>query len=290
MITPSLQPQLSSMVCQAAHFDTEWFARWAGQIWSGPSYRHAWSPPTRLANLKAMLLPPRLHRKMWEFCAISEVLYQRGMLVPGKRGIGFAVGKEPLSCLFAGYGASILATDLDTTETNDAWAKTGQQVTSLDQIFHPELIDEARFRSLVSFQEVDMRDLRTLKNQKADFLWSSCSFEHLGTLKKGLDYVEEAMSFLVPGGLAVHTTEYNVWSNNKTIEEGDFVIYRRRDIEELAMRLRSKGYILETPDFRSGRRLADIIPDRVPYQAKQHVKLKLGRFVATSMVLVIRKG
>jgi hypothetical protein len=92
------------------------------------------------------------------------------------------------------------------------------------------------------------------------------------------------MSLLVPGAL------YNVLSNIKTIEKGDFVIYRRRDMEELATRLRSKGSLLEAPDFRSGWRLADIIPDRAPYHGKQHVKLKLGSFVATSIVLVIQKG
>jgi len=214
------------------------------------------------------------------------------MLVPGKRGIGFAVGKEPLASLFAGYGVSILATDLDTSATNDTWTKTGQQAVSLEQVYHPALIDEVGFRSRVRFQEVDMRELSDLKNEKADFLWSSCSFEHLGTLKSGFDFVEEAMKLLVPGGLAVHTTEYNVRSNTDTIEAGADVIYRRRDIEELAVRLRSRGYILEAPDFRSGRRVADLRPDKPPFYkwGSQHVKLKIGSFVVTSILLVIQHG
>jgi hypothetical protein len=69
------------------------------------------------------------------------------------------------------------------------------------------------------------------------------------------------------------------------------VIYRRRDIEELAARLRSKGSTLEPPDFRTGRRIADLRPDEPPYHApgSQHVKLTIDSFVATSILLVARK-
>ena len=40
-----------------------------------------------------------------------------------------------------------------------------------------------------------------------DFIWSSCSFEHLGSLGEGERFVLEALRFLKPGGVAVHTTE-----------------------------------------------------------------------------------
>jgi len=45
--------------------------------------------------------PIMLHRKMWEWLFICESLAERGMLRPGRRGLGFGVGREPLVALFA---------------------------------------------------------------------------------------------------------------------------------------------------------------------------------------------
>lgn len=46
----------------------------------------------------------RLNRKIWEWCYVAEALSERGMLLPGRRGLGFAVGQEPLVALFASAG------------------------------------------------------------------------------------------------------------------------------------------------------------------------------------------
>src|SRR5260370_19674515 len=50
---------------------------------------------------------PLLHRKIWEWCFIAQALDDHGMLRPGKRGLGFAVGKEPLPAALAGCGCRI---------------------------------------------------------------------------------------------------------------------------------------------------------------------------------------
>jgi hypothetical protein len=76
-----------------------------------------------------------LHRKLWEWAAISQALDERGMLADGKRGIGFAVGTEPLASLFASRGATIDATDY--LADDDGWADTGQNAKSLDAIRWP---------------------------------------------------------------------------------------------------------------------------------------------------------
>ena len=94
------------------------------------------------------------------------------MLVPGKRGIGFAVGKEPVASLLLDTVCQS-SLPIYISETNDTWTKTGQQAVSLEQVYHPALIDEVGFRSRVRFQEVHMCDLSDLKNDKADFLWTS---------------------------------------------------------------------------------------------------------------------
>jgi hypothetical protein len=126
-----------------------------------------------------------------------------------------------------------------------------------------------------------------------DFIWSSCAIEHLGSLKAGMSFVKDAMALLRPGGVAVHTTEFNVSSNKETLTEGPFVIYRKRDIEQLDYELRTIRCALSRCDFFAGDHLQDIECDSDPFGAGQkhvHIKLLLGGHVATSLVLIIRKG
>jgi hypothetical protein len=77
-----------------------------------------------------------------------------------------------------------------------------------------------------------------------DFLWSVCAFEHLGTLQRGLDFVVAAMRCLKPGGIAVHTTEYNLDAGSRTIGRGTTVLYQRRHLEALAARLAEAGHAM----------------------------------------------
>lgn len=37
---------------------------------------------------------PRLHRKQWEFYFIAQALAERGLLQPGRAGLGFGVGLD----------------------------------------------------------------------------------------------------------------------------------------------------------------------------------------------------
>ena len=137
-----------------------------------------------------------------------------------------------------------------------------------------------------------MRDLADLPRERFDFAWSSCSFEHLGSLRAGAEFVRDAMALVKPGGLAVHTTEFNVSSDTDTIETGDSVIYRRRDIEELDRALRAHGCGIEALDFDPGTGPHDLVFDVPPYyrSGRQHVKMALGGYVSTSILLIVRKG
>lgn len=47
---------------------------------------------------------PRMHRKQWEYCYILQTLSVAGVLSPGRRGLGFGVGSEPLTAVFASRG------------------------------------------------------------------------------------------------------------------------------------------------------------------------------------------
>jgi len=63
---------------------------------------------------------------MWEWLFIAEALSERNMLVRGRRGLGFGVGREPLVALFASFGPEIVATDLDPARALAAgWTDSG---------------------------------------------------------------------------------------------------------------------------------------------------------------------
>jgi hypothetical protein len=114
--------------------------------------------------------------------------------------------------------------------------------------------------------------------------------EHLGSLQHGLDFVIAAMKCLRPGGIAIHTTEFNVESDSDTIETGHSVIYRARDLVALRDALRAKGHEVEALDFDVGGTEGDRYVDEPPYGGKSHLKLRIGGFASTSFGLIVRKS
>lgn len=232
-----------------------------------------------------------VNRKFWEWCAISQALDERCMLRTDMRGLGFAVGQEPLTSHFAGRGCHILATDLQQEASVDEWITSSQHAASKEILFQPLLVNREIFDRRVTFQAADMRTLEGLTGGY-DFIWSSCALEHLGSLRAGLDFIVRSSELLGPGGVAVHTTEYNVLSNDATIEKGGNVVYRQRDILALAGELRSKRFTLVSPNFDAGNHKFDLDFDRPPYMTsgKPHLKLEIDGHVCTSLMLIIEKG
>lgn len=231
-----------------------------------------------------------LHRKLWEWCFITDILQREGMLTPGKSGLGFAVGREPLVSFFASRGVSILASDLDVERAAVAgWVGSNEHAASLEILNERRICPPDLFAEKVRFRDVDMNNFGSGDLGTFDFVWSSCAFEHLGSLEHGLKFVENAMACVKPGGLAVHTTEFNVGSNTETHTEGGTVIYRRRDMEELVSRLRRSGHKIRI-DFSFGQMPADYNVDVPPYTHDVHLKLHLMGHTTTSIGVVIRKG
>lgn len=62
----------------------------------------------------------------------TQVLDDRLMLQPGKKGLGFAVGTEPLASYFAKSGCEILETDLAKEESNIGWTDNKEHASSKD--------------------------------------------------------------------------------------------------------------------------------------------------------------
>ncbi len=274
---------LGSVVCRRAHFDAPWFSEWETLL----QRASAGGPGATPEHV-------RYHRKIWEWVVIAQALQERGMLAEGRRGCGFAVGREPLASLFANRGVEILGTDLGVAAGNStaAWDATGQHAASLDALHWPGLIDRADFDARVRFMPQDMRALRPAELGTFDFLWSSCSLEHLGTLEAGIQFVLRSSELLRPGGIAVHTTEFNLSARDNTVSVGDNVLYRGRDIDDLAHRLRLIGCAMERFDDFAGTDAEDIDYDYEPFytHGRQHLKLMLSGHVSTSCLLIITKG
>ena len=235
------------------------------------------------------LAPDHIHRKVWEWCFITQALYERNLLQPGMSGLGFAVGTEPLTSLFCSLGASISATDLATDVAEQkGWVESNQHASRLEYLNARELCDEEQFQKNCSFRHVDMNnipgDIGTY-----DFLWSSCALEHLGSLRFGERFIYNAMNCLNPGGFAVHTTEYNLSSNIFTVGRGKTVLYRRRDIEKIIRNLRKDGHVIDM-DFTAGSLPYDKYIDVPPYKHNPHLKLRLGVFTVTSIGLIIQRS
>lgn len=237
-----------------------------------------------------MKAEPKFHRKQWEFVYILESLHQRGMIAPGKRGLGFAVGTEPLPAVFSSHGCTIVATDLHPeTGTEKGWTNGNQLCFGLDDLNQLGICPVDEFRERCSYRPVDMNHIPDDLNG-FDFNWSSCSFEHLGSIEKGLTFLKNQLKTLKPGGWAIHTTEYNISSNDDTLEEENCVIFRQRDIEKIVSELRAQGHQVEELDYSLGWLPYDYKVDVQPYTLDPHLRLQLSNYVCTSIGLIIRKN
>jgi hypothetical protein len=259
---------LRSCLCTQQQLESPRFQQWAERLGEAPG---------------------QLHRKIWEYCFITEALHERGLLRPGVEGLGFAVGVEPMASLFCSMGVSVCATDMDLDQAKArGWVGTNEHASGLGAVNSRNLCPADLFLERCRFRTVDMNDIPD-DLTGFDFLWSSCAFEHLGSLDHGAAFVHRAMDCLVPGGVAVHTTELNCSSNDATIASGDTVLYRRRDIEAIVARLQAAGHEVDA-DFTAGSLPADHWVDLPPYKQDVHLKLLLWDHVTTSYALIIRKG
>jgi SAM-dependent methyltransferase len=234
---------------------------------------------------------PQFHRKLWEHVFIVHHLTERGMLAAGRRGLGFGVGSEPLPAVFAAAGATIVATDAPAeTALRDGWQATNQFALGAETLSNPGICDAGTFHDLVSYRTVDMNavpdDLGGF-----DFCWSACCFEHLGSLRHGAEFVIESVErCLAPGGVAVHTTEFNLSSNTETLESPGLSIYRHDDLAELVAELEQRGHTVAPLTIAPDAHVLDHFVDLPPYHGDLHLKLELAGYATTSVGLVITKA
>ncbi|WP_235952546.1 SAM-dependent methyltransferase [Falsiroseomonas algicola] len=274
-----VQVRLTSGLCRQQALEQPWLHYWCSRLGMYPMY----------------------HRKVWEDCFVAQALWEAGMLNGRRRALGFAVGREMLPAFFAAFGVEVLATDLGLeAQKAKGWQETGQHASELDHLFWPHLVEREVFDQRVTFQPADMRRIPdALADGSRDFVWSVCSFEHLGSIQAGLDFVVRAMDCLRPGGVAVHTTEFNMAEEGPTVESGNTVLFQRRHIEALGERLAALGHELLPVDYSPGQGVLDMFVDLPPYREEDgaqpvpdtpHLRLAKGEHVVTSIGLIIRKA
>lgn len=276
----------SSIVLEAkastqADLESDWVAHWASEL----------------------QVPVVFHRKLWELAYVLQALHQHDLIRPGVRGLGFGCGVEPIASYLAARGVTITATDQSPTERKaQGWQDSGQHAALLEQCFHPHLVSREVFTERVELQFVDMTTIPgSLRDY--DFNWSICAFEHLGTIARGLAFVENCLATLRPGGLSVHTTEFNFQDERKTIDNWRTVLFQKQHFVQLKTRLEALGHVVAPLNFDVGDKPLDRFIDLPPFvhnwaqplrslwgHDHQHIKMAFRGFACTSFGLVVRKA
>ena len=266
---PLATPFMAYSTCSAADYHSEGFTRLCAEL----------------------ARPPQYHRKLWEWVFITHHLRRHGKVASGKKGLGFGVGTEPLSSLFAKGGAQVVATDAPQEIGIEAgWNIFSEHASVLDDIRVPSIIGEDDFAQLVTYATCDMNEIGD-EFTGFDFCWSSCCLEHLGNLEAGIDFVVNSVEkTLRIGGVACHTTEFNLSSNQDTIRDGPTVIYRMQDLERLVQRLRDRGHMVDDLKIAPDDHPLDFFVDLPPYSQNPHLKLSLMGFTSTSIGIVVTRG
>lgn len=231
---------------------------------------------------QAMAIMPRLHRKVWEHVYVVSVLATFGCIGPGKSAIGFGVGKERIASLLASRGVEVLATDLPAKDP-------GQRKPDALHLFYPEILPLADFERLVRFLPVDVLDPPEDLGGPYDAVWSCGLAQHLGSVATATGFVEASLGLLKPGGVAVHAFDFNIASDEDTIEAPDLSVPRRSDLEALFAHLAAQGHQVSPLNLHPGHETADGIVDIRPY-GLPHLKIEVGEHIVTSIGVAVRRG
>lgn len=255
-------------------FDKPWYEHWAKKLkqteqGKGKYHLHA--------------------NKFWQNAVMVQALDERGVLENGKTCIGFGVGKERLPALFASMGIKVTATDQDFTQAKAKQWKNDQLAEGAFSLNEDKICEPELFKKNVSYSQVDMRKIPKKFHGKYDFLWSNCALGHLGSIENGMKFIKQSLECLRPGGWAVHTTEFNILSNDETVAKGDTVIFRAKDIYNLGVELTKLGYKCEPFHFTPGRLETDARVSLRPEWGNDYSKLLVGGHITTQIVLIIQK-
>jgi hypothetical protein len=237
-------------------------------------------------------VPVTFHRKYWEWVFIVHTAISRGLAADGKSALGFGVGAaEPIAAALAARGMSVVATDAPPKiGVGHGWSQGDQYAAGLESLRYEGILDADTFFRRVTYDTCDMNDIAA-RFRDHDFIWSSCCLEHLGGIERGLAFVVNSVErTLRVGGIACHTTEFNLSSNDATVERGATVIFRKRDLDALTRELRARGHRVSDVTVAPDAHHLDAYVDTPPYSQPPHLRLELEGYASTSLGLVIERG
>ena len=169
-------------------------------------------------------------RKIWEWTYTLKALQVAGKLHRDSAGLGFGCGTEPLASCFANFADRVMVTDapIDVID-GKGWSDTAQHTASLEDAKHEWLASRSDLDRVLEFSYVDMNHIPESLHNCYDFVWSSCALEHLGSKMKGLQFIVNSSRCLRPGGVGIHTTEYDL-SGTSVIDEWETVLFNNTDL------------------------------------------------------------
>lgn len=269
-----LDIRLTSSLCTQKDIESDWFSFWC----------------------REMAMAPMYHRKLWELTYIAQALWSEGKLDTDASGLGFGCGLEPLPSLFAKYGATVLATDLDPTRPEAAgWQRTSQHAATADALRNRSICPDEKRLANIDFRPIDMNAIPDDLHGKFDFCWSACALEHVGSIAKGTEFILNSLKTLRSGGVAVHTTEFNL-EGGPTIDNWPTVLFQKEHIDEVLRRAEEMGCTARPLDVSAGDGILDGLVDVPPWshavlgkRGMPHLKLSVDGFVCTSVGIIIRK-
>jgi len=240
--------------------------------------------PVHAEIVEAMGLKPEATRRQWEMVWIVSVLATAGLIVPGRRICGLDVAQSRIPALLASRGVEVLVADKINPDAN-IQRRRGMRS---GQLFHPEIINLADFERLVRWEMLDIEAMPASFDGMFDAIWSASVIDHLGPLTRMLSVLRDTLRPLKPGGLSVHTLAFNISSDGVTVNNPDFAVLRRQDVERLALALHAEGHRIEALNFHPGLDPEDDELLSGP-GSKPRPKQRHGAHVVTTFGLIIRK-
>ncbi|WP_375287182.1 hypothetical protein [Sphingomonas sp.] len=226
------RPTLADPVCQPctrAQFDEPVYARWAAEMQQ-----------------------PALHdSRQWCEIFILQTLERYGMLRPGAQGLGFGVRPWTGPAIMAARGCSIVVSDFGGSEGDAGRAQPSAVSALLEDLRFPSICADDIFDRQVSTRTIDITNLGP-KLSGFDFAWSAGALEHLGSIATAQAFMRDSVGTLTLGGIAVHTTLLNIGSTMDTVDDASTVLFRRQDIERIAVDLVSRGHYVAQLAFDLG--------------------------------------
>jgi hypothetical protein len=179
----------------------------------------------------------------WRKVYTLQALRRYGMLEQGAVGLGFEPSASSMPAALAAMHTRVVAT-FPSPPGDPLEADILKQDLS-----GRAPCDQALFDANVAVRIASWRRIpEDLVN--FDFLWSTRANERLYSVSATIEFVEQAMACLRPGGLAIHVMSYDLSPGGRSTPSSERMLLQQGDVERIALTLVSRGH--EVAQFKIG--------------------------------------